>query len=165
MSYRNKTYVIFDGDDIRYYRLMQAWKENDNIDFDFNSAHDIGGIRNDSEELTIKRRLKERFSNSKQAIVLVGENTKYKYKYVRWEIEISQDLELPIIVVNLNGMRKIDNNLCPAILKEYLAVHISYNRYAIKYALDHWPEFQASNKDTKSGPYSYKQSVYEELGL
>ena len=39
MSYRNKTYVIFDGNDIRYYRLMQAWKENDNIDFDFNDAH------------------------------------------------------------------------------------------------------------------------------
>lgn len=27
MTYRNKTYVAFDGDkDIRYYRLMQAWK-------------------------------------------------------------------------------------------------------------------------------------------
>ncbi len=144
---------------------MQAWRENDNIDFDFNDAHDIGGIREDSEEATVKKHLRERFSNSKQSIVLVGENTKFKYKYVRWEIEVTQDLELPIIVVNLNGERKIDNDLCPAILKNCLAVHISYNRDIIKYSLDHWPDFHASNKDTKSTPCSYKKSVYEELGL
>ena len=105
MSYKNKTYVIFNGDDIHYYRLMLAWKENDNIDFDFNDAHDIGGIRSDSEEVTVKRHLRERFANSKQVIVLVGINTKYKYRYVRWEIEAAQDLELPIVVVNLNGKR------------------------------------------------------------
>lgn len=165
MSYRNKTYAIFDGDDIHYYRLMQAWKENDHIDFDFNNAHDIGGLRDDSEESTIKRRLRERFSNSKQVIVLVGENTKYKYKYVRWEIEVAQDLALPIIVVNLNGKRSIDSDLCPAILKNCLAVHISYNRDTIKYALDDWPTFHETNKDAKSTPYSYKESVYKELGL
>jgi hypothetical protein len=33
MAYRNKTYVAFDGDsDIRYYRLMKAWKQNDNTE-------------------------------------------------------------------------------------------------------------------------------------
>ncbi len=165
MSYKNKTYVIFNGDDIHYYRLMQAWKENDNVDFDFNDAHDIGGIRDDSEEATVKKHLKERFANSKQVIVLVGENTKYKYKYVRWEIEAAQDLELPIVVVNLNCKRKIDNDLCPTILKDCLAVHISYNRDIIKYALDYWPDFHASNKDTKFTPHSYKESVYDELGL
>jgi hypothetical protein len=41
MSYRNKTYIAFDADnDIRHYRLMQAWKENDRIEFDFHNAHD-----------------------------------------------------------------------------------------------------------------------------
>lgn len=165
MSYRNKTYVIFDGDDIRYYRLMQAWKENENIDFDFNNAHDIGGIREDSQEETIKRRLRERFSNSKQVIVLVGEKTKNKYKYVRWEIEVAQGLGLPIIVVNLNGERKIDGDRCPAILKNSLAVHVSYNRDIIKYALDDWPSFHNENKNTKSSPYSYKESVYKKFGL
>ena len=64
MSYRNKTYVIFDGDDINYYNIMKAWKENDNIEFDFNDAHDIGGIREDSQEETVKGRQRERFSNS-----------------------------------------------------------------------------------------------------
>lgn len=59
MSYRNKTYVIFNGDDIHYYRLMQAWKGNDNMEFDFNDAHDIGGIREDSEEVSVKNILEK----------------------------------------------------------------------------------------------------------
>ena len=35
MAYRNKTYVAFASEDIRSYRLMEAWRENANIDFDF----------------------------------------------------------------------------------------------------------------------------------
>jgi len=165
MSYRNKTYVIFDGDDIHYYRLMQAWKENDNIDFDFNNAHDIGGIRADSEEATVKRHLRERFSNSKQVAVLVGKNTKYKYKYVRWEVEVAQGLDLPIVVVNLSGKRRIDNDLCPAILKNSLAMHVSYNRDIIKYALDNWPASHKTKTNEEFIPHFYRESVYESLGL
>ncbi|NBS70289.1 molecular chaperone Tir, partial [bacterium] len=42
MPYRNKTYVCFDGDnDIRYYRLMQAWRDNERFDFNFYNAHDL----------------------------------------------------------------------------------------------------------------------------
>ena len=35
MAYRNKTYVAFASEDILLYRLMEAWRDNDNIDFDF----------------------------------------------------------------------------------------------------------------------------------
>ena len=32
MAYKNKTYVCFDADnDIKYYNLMKAWKENETI--------------------------------------------------------------------------------------------------------------------------------------
>ena len=40
MSYRNKTYIAFASEDISSYRLMEAWRENQNIDFDFFDAHD-----------------------------------------------------------------------------------------------------------------------------
>ena len=40
MSYRDKTYVIFDGDnDIWAYGFMKGWKKNEHIDFDFDDAH------------------------------------------------------------------------------------------------------------------------------
>jgi len=43
MSYRNKTYVIFDGDNDQWaYRFMNGWKANDHIDFNFYDAHDVG---------------------------------------------------------------------------------------------------------------------------
>jgi len=55
MAYTNKTYVAFDADnDIHYYRLMQAWKQNDNTPFNFYDAHDLNNVRVYSEE-SIKR--------------------------------------------------------------------------------------------------------------
>lgn len=60
MPYLNKTYVAFDAsNDIHYYRLMQAWKQNDNSSFNFYDAHDLNNIRTQNED-QIKRKLKER---------------------------------------------------------------------------------------------------------
>jgi hypothetical protein len=114
MARRTRTYVAFDADtDIRMYYLMKAWKANDGIDFDFNNAHDLTTIREDSGEDAIKRSLRERMNNSKIFILLVGENTMHLRKYVPYEIEIAQKANLPFIVVNLNGKRQIDRARCP----------------------------------------------------
>ena len=49
MAYRNKVFISFDGDnDIHYYRLMRAWKQNDYTDFNFFDAHDINTARDTS---------------------------------------------------------------------------------------------------------------------
>ena len=92
MSYRNKTYIVFDGDeDMQAYAYMKGWKKNDKIDFDFHDAHDIGRVTSAAKSETyIKGKLKERFSSAKQVIVLIGEKTKNKYKYVRWGTRSSQ---------------------------------------------------------------------------
>ena len=53
MAHRNKVFVSFDGDnDIHYYRLMQAWKQNDRTAFNFFDAHDINTARDTSTEET-----------------------------------------------------------------------------------------------------------------
>ena len=45
MAYTNKTYVAFDADnDIHYYQLMKAWKQNDNTNFNFYDAHDLTNL-------------------------------------------------------------------------------------------------------------------------
>lgn len=168
MSYRNKTYVIFDGEkDMWAFAYMKGWKNNQHIDFNFYDAHDIKPLTNRaSNEDYIKRRLKERMQNTKQVIVLVGESTRYLYKYVRWEIELALALDVPIIVVNLNKMRNIDDNLCPPILKNKNALHISFNMEIVKYSLDEFPYFyhytrnKLTNKD-----YHWDDVVYKNLGL
>ena len=167
MSYRNKTYVIFDGDeDMWAYRLMTAWKSNEDMDFNFYNAHDLNSARDTSTEESIKSQLRERMSNAKQVIVLVGEKTKYLRKFVPWEIELARKKDLPIIVVNLNKKRVNDPDLCPASIgKEVYTMHVSFNAKIIQYALDNFPAAYAKYKNEKIGNYYYKESVYEELGL
>lgn len=166
MSYKNKVYVSFDADnDIRYYWLMKAWKQNDGINFNFYDAHDINNNYDKSEE-SIKAALMERFRNTKVFVLLVGEHTKYLYRFVRWEIEQAIKRNLPIIVVNLNGKRSCDYSLCPALVRDELAVHISYNAKIFQHALENWPNSYEKHKlNGDDGPYYYKDAVYEKLGL
>jgi hypothetical protein len=166
MSYKNKTYVIFDGDeDMWAYAYMKGWKSNENVDFDFNDAHDIGGIRSDSQEETVKRHLRERFSHSSQVVVLIGGNTKNLYRYVRWEIEVAQGLDLPIIAVNLDKTKGYDSSLCPPILRDTYTVHIPYRKDIIQYALDYFPDQYTNRGNSTEVNLEYSEAVYSSLGL
>ena len=136
MAYTNKTYVAFDADnDIHYYRLMQAWKHNDNTSFDFYDAHDLNNLMSWASEETIKGKLRERLASTKVFVLLIGDNTKYLYKFVRWEVEQAIVRKIPIIAVNLNGKRSKDANLCPSILDGELAVFVSFNQKIIEILL------------------------------
>ena len=162
-----KCYVCFDGDnDIHYYRLMQAWDKNERFDFTFVNAHDITQARDTSTEETIKRSLRTRLKASDVLIVLVGESTRNLYKFVRWEIEVALEMELSIIVVNLDGKKSINNDLCPPILRNELAIHIPFAQKILGYAIRNWPSSSARHKAKgETGPYHYNNSVYISLGL
>ncbi len=166
MAYRNKTYICFDGDtDMNYYRLMQAWKDNENHDFNFHDAHDLNTSRDSSQEESIKRQLRERFANSNLLVVLIGEKTKLLTKFVKWEMEVALRLDLPIIGVNLNSSRQSDDR-CPPAIKGELAVFVPYGQKIISYAMDKWPSSHKSYRDQgKGGAYVYNDSVYQQLGI
>lgn len=166
MAYRNKVYIAFDGDnDMTAYKSLEMWNANPNFDFNFNNAHDLNHALDSSQEETIKRKLRERFANSKLFILLVGEDTKYLYKFVRWEIEVAIKLELPIVAVNLNGKRQ-DDDLIPAVLRDELHITVPYKEKIIKYAMDNWPDSDKRHRGNgETGEYGYKDKVYEDLGL
>src|SRR5882672_6163485 len=125
MAYQNKTYVAFDGDsDIHYFRLMQAWKQNDNTPFNFHDAHGLNYSNDSSLRESILAQLRKRFDNTRRFVILVGNNTKFLRKFVPWEIDQALRRGLPIICVNLNGSRQIDYQLCPTTLQSELAVHV-----------------------------------------
>lgn len=165
MAYTNKTYVCFDADnDINYYRLMTAWKEHEKIEFNFHNAHDINNLRDGSSEATIKAKLRERLKNTKVLIVLIGEKTANLYKYVRWEIEWAIENNIPIVAVNLNKTKKMDPTYCPPILRDKLAIHISFGQKIMDYALNNWPNSHtAHRKALETGPYHYTDSLYLNL--
>lgn len=166
MAYRNRTYVCFDGDnDIRYYRLMTAWCENEKFSFDFHNAHDLNTARDTSQEESIKRQLRERFANSKLLVVLIGEHTKNLTRFVKWEMEVALRLGLPIIGVNLNGARAQDAR-CPPAIRNALAVYVPFGPKIVEHAMKHWPSsHEGYAKAAKTGPYHYNNSVYDALGL
>lgn len=166
-TYTNKTYVAFDADnDIRYYRLMQAWKKINGSSFNFFDAHELNNLMSFSSEETIKAKLRERLNNTKVFILLVGNSTKSLYKFVRWEIEHALNKEIPIIVVNLNNLRYKDSNLCPSILNDELSLHVSFNKAIIAKAINEWPNLHDSYKKQGSKTdYYYKDEVYKQLGL
>jgi hypothetical protein len=166
MAYRNKTYICFDGDeDMRYYRLMQAWAENEKFSFDFYNAHDLNTARDSSQEESIKRQLRERFANSKLLVVLIGEKTAGLTKFVKWEMEVALKLDLPIIGVNLNGSRSRDD-LCPPTISDQLAIYVPFGMKIVEYAMANWPASHATKRaNQETGPYYYKDEVYKKLGL
>ena len=167
MPYRNKTYVCFDGDsDIHYYWLMKAWKQNDGLHFNFFNAHDLNTARDTSLEASIKRQLRIRLANSKVLVVLIGERTRYLYRFVRWEMEEAIGLGMPLIGVNLNGLRQQDPIRCPPIMRDELAVYVSFNAAILQHALENWGEsHRLFRQQGQSGAYYYKKSTYDGLGL
>jgi hypothetical protein len=166
MAYRNKTYVCFDGDeDIRYYRLMQAWTENDAFTFNFYNAHDLNTARDSSQVESIKRQLRERFANSKDFVVLIGQKTKLLRKFVQWEMEVALNLGLPIVGVNLNGSKQKDD-LCPPAIREELAVFVPFGAKIMEYAMNNWPESHRKySAEGSKASYNYTDQLYKSLGL
>ena len=167
MAYRNKVFISFDGDnDMYYYRLMRAWKQNDYTDFNFYDAHDLTQARDTSAEDSIKRSLSQRLANAKVVVSLIGESTRYLYKFLRWELEQAIRLNLPIVGVNLNGHRSQDSNRCPPVIRDHLVVYVSFNAAIIQHALENWPsEYQKLRLQSEVGARYYDDDVYRHLGL
>src|ERR1700727_1109053 len=120
MAYRNKTFVSFASDDIHFYRLMQAWRSNQQIAFNFHDAHDLNIARDTSTPQTIRRRLRERLANTKQVVLLVGDTTRSvasrPHRFLYYEVEVIKALDLPIVFANLNRSRTTQKSRLPQVL-------------------------------------------------
>ena len=76
-------------------------------------------------------------------------------------------LGLPIIVVNLNKSKTVDNNRYPKnTLGNYLTINIPFNSKIMQYALENWgAQFNIHKQNGDTGAYIYKDEVYKELGI
>lgn len=151
-----RTFVGFSSTDIHYYRLMQAWKKNTNIDFNFTDCQLAQEIRSE-DEAYIKRRCRERINMAGKFIQLIGEDTHWKYKYVRWEAEVALEKSCTIIGVNLDKSRQMVEESCLPVIRDVGAIFVSFSPSIIKYALENYEMHDSSN-------YYYRDSVYKSLG-
>jgi len=169
MAYRNKTFISFASEDLSQYYLMKAWRANQHIDFDFYDAHDLNTARDTSQPETIKIRLRERLSNAKQIILLVGDETKRKAAdsstFIFYEVEVIKSLSLPIVFVHLNQNRESQSSRVPSSLRAPLyTISTSFQPKIVKYALDDFPS-DYENYPDREGVYHYTDILYKSLGL
>lgn len=107
MAYRNGTYVAFHAggtpdpiaSDIKYYRLLKAWHENDGIEFRLIDSHEkTAAVRDSSLRETLRTRLKERLNNSRNMLLIIGNTTRFDTDWVPFEIEHAVDrCSIPIV--------------------------------------------------------------------
>jgi hypothetical protein len=151
-----RTFVGFSSTDIKYYWLMKAWKENENIDFNFTDCQLHDDINSDDEDY-VKRKCRERINMAGKYILLIGKDTRYKYKFVRWEAEVAIEKGCTIIGVNLDGSRKIVEAACPPVIRDIGAIFVPFSPCIIKHALENYKLHQNDN-------YNYKEEIYTKLG-
>jgi MTH538 TIR-like domain (DUF1863) len=151
-----RTFVGFSSTDIRYYWLMQAWKANENIAFNFTDCQLTTEINSDNE-VYIKRKCRERINMSGTFAVLIGQDTRSKHKYVRWEMEVAIEKNCRIIGINLDGSRNMVEATCPPIIRNIGAIFVPFSPKIVAYALEKYvmhPE----------GDYIYEDHIYAKLG-
>lgn len=182
MGNRTGTYVAFDGQgetnpthsDFKYYATMQAWKANKDIDFSFANSHEkTYSVRDTSDVETLKRRIRERLSMSKNMVVIVTPETRKTGSLLSYEIEQAVDVyKLPLIVVypNRDYIRDVDcySGRWPKALKDRIdsgtvrAIHIAFNKDLIKKAIAHYSVTGTKPLDSKR---VYTAEVYRSVGV
>ena len=181
MAYRNGTYIAFHAEgktdptasDIKYYRMLKAWHDNDDIDFKFINSHDkVAAVKDTATKSRIKQSLEERLDHSKNMVLIVGPKTKLDTDFVPHEIEYAVDIcGIPLIVV-YTGYSSILNPTShrsewPAALEKRIdnksvrAIHIPFKQKVIDTAIR---QFDLSN--LPKGPLSfYTKQAQQNMGV
>jgi len=152
-----RTFVGFSSTDIHYYRLMTAWKNNKNIDFNFADCQLQNEVNSENEQY-IKRTCRERINMAGKYILLIGQDTKSKHKYVRWEAEVAIEKGCTIIGVNLDGSCEMVRETCPPIIRNIGSVFVPFSAAIVAYAIGNYKMHDDNSN------YHYKDSVYKKLG-
>ena len=150
-------FVGFSSTDLLYYRTMQMWKANENINLEFRDCQLRQEIYSEDEHY-IKRKCRERINMASKFIQLIGKDTRYKYKYVRWEAEVAIEKGCTIIGVNINNSRYMDEKTCPPVIRDIGAIFVPFHPRIIQFAIN-------DHKMMGSGAYYYKDVVYHKLEL
>ncbi|MDO8945663.1 MAG: TIR domain-containing protein [Desulfocapsaceae bacterium] len=151
-----RTFVGFSCSDIHYYRLMLAWKASEHFDFDFTNCQ-LDSEINSEDETYIKRKCRERINLAGTFAVLIGQDTRSKQKYVRWEMEVAIEMECRIIGINLDKSRRVVNSTCPPIIRNIGAIFVPFSPKIVAYALENY-------KMHPNDDFHYKDEVYAQLG-
>jgi len=136
---------------------MLAWKANKKIDFNFSDCQ-LNGEINSEDEAYIKSKCRERINMAGKYVMLIGQNTKNKHKYVRWEAEVAIEKGCTIIGVNLDGSRQMVRDTCPPIIRDIGAIFVPFSPNIVAYGIENYKMHDDNDN------YHYKDHIYNSLG-
>ena len=181
MPYRNGTYIAFHAEgtpdptasDIKYFNIMKAWHEHDDIEFKFINSHDrVSSVRDTSRKETLRRSLVERLKSSRNFLLIVGSTTRFDTDWVPFEISYAADkCALPFIIA-YTGYQSILNpaalsSIWPPALKSRIdndtvkAIHVPFQRKAIDAAIR---KFNLANKPSGALVY-WTSDAHRQFGI
>lgn len=112
---------------------------------------------NSENEAYIKSKCRERINMAGTFAVLIGQDTRSKHKYVRWEMEVALEKKCRIIGINLDGSRRVVDATCPPIIRNIGAIFVPFSPKIVAHALQNW--VMQPNDD-----WHYKDEIYRQLG-
>ena len=181
MAYRNGTYIAFHAggtvdptaSDIKYYRMLKAWHEHDNIEFEFINSHDkVAAVRDSSKKETLRRSLVERLHKSRNMVLIIGATTRFDTDWVPFEIAYAVDrCKIPIIATytGFSAILRPDllSELWPPTFAQRIAnntvraMHIPFKQKAIDDAITQFDH----NNLPQSALWFYSLEAHRSFGI
>jgi hypothetical protein len=132
-----RTFVSFSSTDIDSYHLMRAWKNHEHIDFNLYDLQLEEAIDSTNEQY-IKRICRAKLNRAGTYILLIGNDTRLKTTYVKWEAEVAIENDCRLIAVNLDKYRRINGATCPSVFNGVGAIFVAFSPQIVAHALEDW---------------------------
>ena len=178
---RTGTYIAFDGlgevnptkSDFKYYGTIQAWDSHKTIDFKFVDSHEkTAAVLDSSKRETLKRRIRERLSMSKNMVVILSSQTRKRGSMLSYEIEQAVDVyKIPLIIAYIDYDVVANPNALihywPDALKIRIenhtahAIHIPFCKAAL---LDAIGQFTVQKKSLNGATNFYSKEAHQSFG-
>ena len=92
-------------------------------------------------------------------ILLIGNDTRLKTTYVKWEAEIAIENNCRLVAVNLDKYRRINYATCPSWFNDVGVIFVPFSPQIVAYALENW-----KTPDPRAKNWEYNDSHYQALG-
>jgi hypothetical protein len=105
---------------------------------------------------------RERINLAGTYIMLIGQDTRYKHKYVLWEADVAIEKRCRIIGVNLDGWRVMNLATCPSVIKDIGAMFVPFSPQIVAHALEYAEKRDSDN--WRFGDNDYTRLGYTLIG-
>lgn len=165
MAFSDQIYVAYDGNnDSVYFKQMLKWQRSNGDAFPLIDGYEVFKLIDKESDESVKAKLHDCMSRAQVFVILITATTKSYRRLIRWQIEYAIAHSMPMIAMNVNGIRSVDYDRAPTVLKKNLSMHITFNPMLLEYALDRWPQSHVLHQQ-KEHAYTmrYSEQVYDQL--